>query len=690
MRITKIEVRNFRLLQNVELFLDDVTTVIVGRNNSGKTSLAEMFRRLLSDTSAGFRLEDFSAETHAGFWKAFELSRLGKDEPEVRTALPIIETSLIVEYAKDAASLGPLGDFIVDLDPDCVQARIDIRYEIAPGKLGALFDPVTLDEGETQEQQRASFFRSMKELVPKHYRCAVQATDPNDPSNRKDLEWPKLRALVQGDLIGAHRGLDDTTHKENDSLGKILSVLFATAGTESADEGDQATVAELRDAVQEVQGSIDQSFNDQLTKLLPALDLFGYRLPAPKLRTETQFNVELLLKNHTKIRYSGADGVHLPEAYNGLGARNLIYMLLKLFEAFKSFRARSGTPGVHLVFIEEPEAHLHPQMQEVFVQKLGEMVTHFAKDYGGGTPWPVQFVITTHSPHIANKAEFHSVRYFLASTSPSSTTALTTEVRDLKRDFGDKTMEDNDFLHQYMTQTRCDLLFADKVILIEGTVERLLLPKMIEKVDSVLPSQHKLGSQYVSVLEVGGAHAHIFFKLLDFLKLPSLVITDIDTMNAAGFACKVSEAVGTSNATIRAWFDGAGHSRDDLLSKTDAEKTKGNKRIAYQISENEGEACGRSLEEAFILANAASFTVNAADPETSAMEFAKKEKKSAFALRHAIRVTGWNVPRYISEGLAWLARFDASASTVEAAAASTEVAAVTVDVIIHEEVTLAE
>jgi putative ATP-dependent endonuclease of OLD family len=67
-----------------------------------------------------------------------------------------------------------------------------------------------------------------------------------------------------------------------------------------------------------------------------------------------------------------------------------------------------------------------------------------------------------------------------------------------------------------MTLTRCDLLFADKAILIEGTSERLLLPKMIEKVDEVLSKTNKLGSQYISVVEVGGAYAHIFFKLLDF------------------------------------------------------------------------------------------------------------------------------------------------------------------------------
>ena len=60
MIIRDITVQNFRLLENLELCLEDDVTLIVGRNNSGKTSLTELFRRLLDDKSPKFRIEDFS------------------------------------------------------------------------------------------------------------------------------------------------------------------------------------------------------------------------------------------------------------------------------------------------------------------------------------------------------------------------------------------------------------------------------------------------------------------------------------------------------------------------------------------------------------------------------------------------------------------------------------------------------
>ena len=97
MKIKGITVQNFRLLENVEICLEDDTTVIVGRNNSGKTSLTELFRRLLDERSLEFRLEDFSLETHERFWEALGLFHSGEEDDIVRQSLPTISVSLMIE-----------------------------------------------------------------------------------------------------------------------------------------------------------------------------------------------------------------------------------------------------------------------------------------------------------------------------------------------------------------------------------------------------------------------------------------------------------------------------------------------------------------------------------------------------------------------------------------------------------------
>ena len=104
MHIHKINIKNFRLLVNVDLYLEKRTTVIVGRNNSGKTSLTELFRRLLSENTPTFQLEDFSLSAHEQFWKAFVLKSQGRAEDEIRTALPVIEVRLTISYDKNASN----------------------------------------------------------------------------------------------------------------------------------------------------------------------------------------------------------------------------------------------------------------------------------------------------------------------------------------------------------------------------------------------------------------------------------------------------------------------------------------------------------------------------------------------------------------------------------------------------------
>jgi predicted ATP-dependent endonuclease of OLD family len=374
--------------------------------------------------------------------------------------------------------------------------------------------------------------------------------------------------------------------------------------------------------------------------------------------------VEQILSNHTTVGYQGTNGVNLPESYNGLGPRNLIFMLLKLFEFFKAFQSSQPTSGVHLIFIEEPEAHLHPQMQNVFIRKLEEIRDLFAAQYNNGAPWPVQFVVTTHSSHIANEATFDSMRYFLAQPRETGSNVLKTEIKDLRTGLSGEIDADREFLHKYLTLTRCDLLFADRAILVEGTTERLLLPGMIKKYDdSLLPENQKLGSKYLSIMEVGGAYAHLFFNLLDFLNLRSLVITDLDTVdkNDNRKKCRVSVGTHSSNACINNWYTPGKEdnlTKDALLAKTEDEKLSESRRLAFQIPHAEGDACGRSFEDAFMLANPGIFEITGATPEERELQAWDKAvgvDKTDFAMEFAILKTEWVTPSYIDEGLCWLA-----------------------------------
>jgi len=655
MHIHKVTVRNFRLLVNVELVLEAPTTLIVGRNNSGKTSLSEAIRRFLEDQTPTFQIEDFSNASYDRFCEALEARCAGKPDDEVRALIPSIELRLLFHYDPDQPEFGPLSEIIIDLDPECAEALVVARYELRDGAIEALFADQPANE--LTHDDRLAFFQDLRERVPALFTANIWAEDPNDHTNQKPITVTALRSLLRTGFVNAQRGLDDDTSRDTDVLAMILTGLFNAAKSPTAGQEEQLIAQALEEAVHDIQCTIQGDFKEKLRELMPTLHDFGYPgLDGSELETETTLDVKRLLSNHTRVRYPGHHGILLPESYTGLGIRNLIFILLRIVSFYRTFRAEPAAPGVHLVFIEEPEAHLHPQMQEVFIRQVSNIARQLSAAEDAPLPWPVQFIVSTHSSHIANASGFEGIRYFL----PTSVNGVRrTRIKDLRQGLRNTPEEHRKFLRQYLTLTRCDLFFADKAVLIEGTSERLLLPVIIDKLEQAEPGQPtKLSSQYVTTMEVGGAHAHIFFALLDFLELRTLIITDFDSVTVKHTACPVHKGSSTSNACLKSWFGNGDCSPAALLAKDDASKVNRLRRIAFQQPEAEGRPCGRTFEDAFMLANSAMFAIHGATPDEQAQcawDKLRTIKKSEFALKHAIDDITWTPPRYILDGLRWLA-----------------------------------
>lgn len=664
MHIQKIRIEGFRLLEDVEIMLEQTSTVIVGRNNSGKTSLTDVFDRFAGEAGFRFRLEDFSAGIRSKFMAAKLLRDAGAAPEAVLSALPKIAITLTFTYGVEIDDLGSLSPFIIDLDATCMTAIARVEYAATLATLHLLLDipPVEDIDDETRH-----FYRYLRETLPKAYTTQVAAIDPTDPTNKRHFDSVSaFSSLIQCDFVRAQRTLDHSKQGDPDVIGKLLGTLYKTANSSTAAAADKTLAAELKASVDSIEKGIQNSFDKMLKGLLPVLAVFGFPgLNDTELRPQTSLNVEGLLSDHTKIVYAGSDGIHLPEGYNGLGTRNLIFMLLQLESFHKAYRSNPTRPGTHLVFIEEPEAHLHPQMQEVFINQLSAAVAALSAKYPDEPVWQVQFIVSTHSSHVANAASFEAVRYFL-STPTISGGVRHTKVKDFKKGLSVIPPKDRDFLHQYMTLTKCDLYFADKAILVEGTTERILMPRICKIVDESLGTDTKLAQQYLTTVEVGGAHAQIFYPLIDFLELKTLIITDLDAVKLVEtekkkkrwVKCPLSDGSRTSNAAINAWFkkEEEDHvSLEELTAKTEKEKIRGYRRITYQIPEESSKACARSFEDALILANPERFELTGdIHLAKNAWEMAQDMSKSETALRFAIEEVNWVVPRYIREGLIWL------------------------------------
>ena len=292
MHIHQVEIKNFRLLADAELVLEEQTTVIVGRNNSGKTSLSEIIRRFLADGSATFQLEDFSSSCYDRFCDALEALKEGMEDHLVRELIPAIELRLKFQYDPAQPQLGPLSPFVIDLDPAWSEAQVVVRYELKDGHLTQFLESHT--EMPLSREDRLAFLRILRERIPNNFCVKIWAEDPNDPDNRRELPPSALRGLVKSGFINAQRGLDDVTSRESDVLAKTVENLFATASSASAGTADKQIADALKGAVQDIQTQIDTNFGNQLNSLIPALETFGYPgLGGQELHTETLLDVSM-------------------------------------------------------------------------------------------------------------------------------------------------------------------------------------------------------------------------------------------------------------------------------------------------------------------------------------------------------------------------------------------------------------
>ena len=163
---------------------------------------------------------------------------------------------------------------------------------------------------------------------------------------------------------------------------------------------------------------------------------------------------------------------------------------------------------------------------------------------------------------------------------------------------------------------------------------------MIEKLDNAKKFKKQditLKSQYYTLIEVGGAYAFKFIPLMQFLNIPTLIITDIDSINSERKACLVNEGSSTSNATINHWFTdiigkkNGEYSFEDIKTLPNTQKTSNKIHIEYQVEENN--LCGRSLEEAIKNSNREMFGISA-NPEESELAYcpSKDGSKTDFAM----------------------------------------------------------
>lgn len=704
MKITRIEVTNFRLLKNFSINLENNLSLVIGKNNSGKTSLLSALEKLINNSERNkISFDDFNVELRE---KLTNIISKKDDMPVESEYEPLgVQLKLFIEY-ENHDDLGEVSQLIMSLDPDDKNIILGFDYRINHTDLCAMQQEFERDK----DKYDCDPILFLAENQQKHFGGVIKksylSTDHSVFTNLTK-EKISLDEVISFRSVSAKRNV---TNKEND---KTLSGQTATIYKKTEESDQQKEAVELfKKTLRTTDKSLSDIYQSMFARLLKNVEMFGGLSAADtSIKIASTLQHRELLDGNTTVMYRH-DAHELPEHFNGLGYMNLISMIFEIDLLMTSFRraATERPAALNLLFIEEPEAHTHPQMQYVFIKNIKSLLKEGQKREDG-LSINLQTMISTHSSHIVAESDFDDIKFLKRANGCVNAKSL----KHLKREYGEKEKENATepshfrFLKQYLTLNRAELFFADKAVLVEGDTERILLPAIMRKLDQENPGLTPLLSQNVSIVEVG-AHSQIFEKFINFIGIKALILTDFDTgytipdtdncgavkTNAQGDVIYTTKkcppkdklADHTSNNALTFYH---GKQRRDLkffldlkteekilLKSEDTWKNHvdGNLFTAYQTEENG--YCGRSFEDAFFSINkeflgkdpkrfpslvAKHFNAYVSE-NCSAFELAEKgvDKKTSLAIEILLNseskansdFSNWITPHYIQEGLEWL------------------------------------
>lgn len=741
MHIKFVEIQNFRKLKSIRIDFTENKTLFVGANNSGKTSAMVALEHFLVNQSH-FTTNDFTLSNWVpinkigAIWEehAEQSSSQSPSLTEWEQVLPSMDVWLQVANNEI--------HFVQNLLPtlDWEGGLLGVRLRLEPGKIDDLYKDYLLsikaakDTKEEAAKQKtesgeeytvALWPRTMHDFLERqlrsHFKVRAYSLDPkecNPPKNgvaqpqllhhgSEPIEGDPFKGLIRIDKINAQRGFEDAnskqgradsdgrdshTHSQKRKLSEQLCSYYDTHLDSSKFPGPEDLDA--LQAIEAAQNVFNEKLKDGFSNAFNELENLNYPgFMEPKLSISTKIRPTDGLSHNAAVQYEVMDvgSLRLPEQYNGLGYKNLICMVFELMsardkwmqvgKAAKEPNENLFPPRLHLVLVEEPEAHLHVQVQQVFINKAyGILRKH--DDLGENNSLTTQLVVSTHSSHIAHECEFSCLRYFRRFPAVDSASVPTSTVVNLSEVFG-KNDETEKFVTRYLKATHCDLFFADAAILVEGPAERMLVPHFIRNCFPVL------NQCYITLLEIGGSHAHCLRPLIEHLGLISLVITDLDSAEPTGSHSSVQPIKGekqiTGNSTLKTWLPEK-ELIDELLDSSTEKVKKYDQffsvRVAYQIpvpvkllqDSDPVEALSNTFEDALVFENITIFRelkgnglikkfrdaiTEHKTPEALGEEMfkiLKKSKKAEFALEllYSEEPEKLTTPTYIREGLSWL------------------------------------
>lgn len=448
MYINSIKIKNYRNYEDFYMKFKEGLNVIIGANNAGKTNLLHAIN-LLKDLNID--IDDFNK---SNLLKKYN-NDYRKESPTIEIEYEILhEISEDDENDESIIKLLPfLGlDKINDIRNSqgdtskyLVVANIKLKYELNKKYLKDYCELV-------KNVRDLNEYLNCLELMQRHYEWNICNGMDDSIIDKKSIS-----NIFKIDYIEAERNTNDVYYETKNEINKYIKEEENMKKIK-----DLATVIseQMEMAVKEVLQKIDKVVNEDEKNEIGLKDGNVSIKQGIKYRPDISSGYQIDVKDTTSEYI-------IPLSHNGVGYNNLIniYMLLKLVEL------RPGQ-DFRILCLEEPEAHLHPAMQ----YKLFKYI----KKIDDENKLNQQIFVTTHSSNITSVAGIENI--YMLDYNRESNQAVNINLLEQLKDKEDSQKH----IMKFLDVTKSDMLFAKKIVLVEGLAERLILPKFMEKVRTCL------------------------------------------------------------------------------------------------------------------------------------------------------------------------------------------------------------
>lgn len=485
-----------------EINIAKSSTLIVGKNNSGKTTVINALERLLG--SGSFSSTDFNFM----YLRKDILDEYMKEDGDI--PFPYLEFSLCIGIKDNkSALLNNIASFLTLGSVEQSEVNIRVKWEIEETE-------IFIKEMEKLKIKATSFYLDSEDILFDKF---LELLDDikftfnfyNDADETINASINDLKALVNIVVIKANTITSEEALSK--AFNKIIDVRFRDSEKTKKDnlkESTERTILSMNKTLNEYfekehAKSINESIDSMITN--------------EKYQVILKSDITLKKLLDTVIKYMYKEGdYHVPETQFGLGYTHLMMIVAEIIQYAEQYHESDINSSINLISIEEPETYMHPQMQELFMKTINELVSSLLSI--NQKHINSQIIITTHSSHILNSKihegdSFNNINYITEAGGLSKVICIS----DNQINPG----VDNDFvfLKKHMKFDLCNLFFADAIIFVEGITEYWLLKYYIDNDDF-------LKNRYISLMLISGAYGKVYEKLIHLLEIPTVIITDLD------------------------------------------------------------------------------------------------------------------------------------------------------------------